>query len=138
MTRGRTTPDERGQSVTIFVLLVTAALILTAGLVVDGGQKVSAASRAEAAAAGAARAAANAAATQELAGNPSAGVAVQAATMFLAGDPGVDGSVSIGAGVVTVRTRATAPTIFLSVIGITEVESQGFAEANIVATGEVR
>ena len=138
MTRGRAGRDERGQSISVFVVLVTAALILTAGLVVDGGQKISASSRAEAAAAGAARAAVNAAATQELAGKASGGVAVQAAKVFLAGWPDVDGSVSIGAGVVTVETHATAPTVFLSVIGIGQVEARGFAEANIVATGEVR
>ena len=67
------TRDERGLTVSVFVLLVLAALVATAGLVVDGGQKVTAASRAEAAADGAARAAGNAAATQRLAGRDGAG-----------------------------------------------------------------
>ncbi len=74
--RAATTPrrlDERGQSVSVFVLLIMTALILTTGLVIDGGQKVRAASRAEAAAAGAARAAGNAAATQRLSGADPAG-----------------------------------------------------------------
>ena len=39
--------DERGQSVSVFVTVVFAALIMTAGLVIDGGQKITAASRAE-------------------------------------------------------------------------------------------
>ena len=52
--------DERGQSVSVFITVVFAALIMTAGLVIDGGQKIAAASRAETAAAGAARAATNA------------------------------------------------------------------------------
>lgn len=46
--------DERGQSVSVFVTVVFAAMIMTAGLVIDGGQKITAASRAETAAAGAA------------------------------------------------------------------------------------
>lgn len=130
--------NERGQSVSVFVILVAAALLVTAGLVVDGGQKISASSTAESAAAGAARAAGNAAATQALAGTSSTGVAVTAAKAFLAGEQGVSGSVSVSAGVVTVRTESTAATIFLSAIGIDQVTARGFAEANIVATGASR
>ena len=48
--------NERGLSMTPFVVVIMAALIMTAGLVIDGGQKVAAASRAETAAAGASRA----------------------------------------------------------------------------------
>ena len=64
----RTGSDERGQSVSVFITVVFAALIMTAGLVIDGGQKIAAASRAQTAAAGAARAATNAGVTQSLAG----------------------------------------------------------------------
>ena len=134
--RGRR--DERGQSVSLYVLTVTAALILTTGLVVDGGQKIAASSRAESAAAGAARAAANAAATQALAGRDSAGAGVLAAKAFLAGQPDVSGSVSVKGGVVSVRTRSTTSTIFLSALGIDEVAADGSAEANIAATGQTR
>lgn len=130
--------DERGQSVSVFVAVMTAALVITAGLVVDGGQKVAASSRAEGAAAGAARAAGNAAATQTLAGSNNTGSAVLAAKAFLNSQPGVTGTVSITAGVVTVRTKSTATTIFLSVIGIDSVTATGSAEANIVATGQTR
>jgi len=56
--------NERGQSISLFVLVIMSALITTTGLVIDGGQKVAATSRAESAAAGAGRAASNAAATQ--------------------------------------------------------------------------
>lgn len=118
--------------------MVSAALIMTAGLVIDGGQQVTAASRAESAAAGAARAAANAAATQELAGSSGAGDAVTAARAHLAGETGVTGTVSISAGVVSVRTHTSAPTLFLSAIGINEVSAAGSAEANLVATGQSR
>jgi hypothetical protein len=130
--------DERGQSVSVFVMGVLAAVILTAGLVIDGGQKVTAASRAEAAAAGAARAAGNAAATEELAGRDIAGSAVLAARNYLAGQPDVTGTVSVAAGVVRVSTSSSADTIFLSVIGIRRVSATGAAEANIVPSGKTR
>ena len=130
--------DERGLSISPFVAVIFAALIMTAGLVIDGGQKVAATSRAETAAAGASRAAGNAAATQELgAGNP-VGAAVAAARSYLAGQPGVTGSVSVSAGVIEVRTQATQPTIMLSVIGIHAVTGSGRAQASIVPTGEKR
>ena len=93
----RATPsrDERGLSVTPFVAVIFAALIMTVGLVVDGGQKVAAASRAETAAAGASRAAGNAAATQELGARDPVAAATLAARTYLAGQPGVTGSVTV-------------------------------------------
>ncbi len=130
--------DERGLTVSVFVLLVLAALVATAGLVIDGGQKVTAASQAEAAADGAARAAGNAAATQRLAGRDGAGTAVLAAKAYLAGQPGVTGSVRLSGGVVRVDTSAGAPTIFLSAVGIDEVTGTGSATASIVPTGQER
>ena len=130
--------NERGLSITPFVAVIFAALIMTAGLVIDGGQKVAAASRAETAAAGASRAAGNAAATQELGAGDPAGAAVAAARNYLAGQPGVIGSVTVSAGVVEVRTQATEPTILLSAIGIDAVTGAGRAQASIVPTGESR
>jgi hypothetical protein len=134
----RSDRDERGLTVSVFVLLLLAALVATAGLVIDGGQKVTAASRAEAAADGAARAAGNAAATQRLAGRDGAGAAVLAGKAYLAGEPGVIGSVSLAAGVVRVETSATEPTIFLSAVGVDAVTGTGSATAGIVPTGEDR
>jgi len=130
--------NERGQSISLFVLVIMAALIITTGLVIDGGQKVAATSRAESAAAGAGRAAGNAAATQQLGGADGASAAVVAAKTYLAGQPGVDGTVSISNGVVVVTTRANEPTIILSVIGISSVGGQGSARVNIVPTGDAR
>ncbi len=136
MTRRRR--DEHGQSISLFTLLIMGALILVAGLVIDGGQQVTAASRAESAAAGASRAAGNAAATRQLGGADPTGPAVLAAKAYLAGEPGVQGTVSISDGIVRVDTRASAPTLFLAVIGLGTVTGVGSAEANIVATGQVR
>jgi Putative Flp pilus-assembly TadE/G-like len=133
-----TARNERGQSISLFVLVIMSALIITTGLVIDGGQKVTATSRAESAAAGASRAAGNAAATQELGAGDAPSAAVLAAKTYLAGQPGVQGTVSITNGVVVVATSAQEPTIFLSVIGIGSIVGRGSARANIVATGASR
>ena len=130
--------DERGLSITPFVSVIFAALIMTVGLVVDGGQKVAAASRAETAAAGASRAAGNAAATQELGARDPVAAATLAARTYLAGQPGVCGSVTVSGGIVTVRTTATEPTIFLTMVGIDAVTGTGSAQAGIVPTGAIR
>jgi hypothetical protein len=130
--------DERGQSISLFVLVIMGALIMTAGLVIDGGQKVAATSRAESAAAGASRAAGNAAATQQLGGADPASAAVIAAKAYLAGQPGVTGTVSISNGIIVVTTTADEPTILLSIIGIASVSGEGSARANIVPTGDSR
>jgi hypothetical protein len=111
---------------------------MTAGLVIDGGQKVAATSRAESAAAGASRAAGNAAATQQLGGADPASAAVLAAKGYLAGQPGVEGTVSISNGIIVVTTTANEPTILLSIIGIASVSGEGSARANIVPTGDSR
>ena len=129
--------SERGQSISLFALVIMGALITTTGLVIDGGQKVAATSRAESAAAGASRSAGNAAATQQLGGANPAGAAVLAAKAYLAGQPGVVGRVSISNGVVQV-TSAQEPTILLSIIGIRSVTGEGSARANIVPTGNSR
>lgn len=132
------TRDERGLSISPFVAVLFAALIMTIGLVVDGGQKVAAASRAESAAAGASRAASNAAATQELGARDPVAAATLAARTYLAGQPGVTGQVTVADGAVTVTTRATEPTLFLSMIGIDAVTGTGSAQANLVPTGATR
>ncbi|WP_168207307.1 hypothetical protein [Microlunatus elymi] len=137
----RTWGDARGQALSVFVLVATAALILVAGLVVDGGQKAAAVSRAESVAAGAARAAADAGASGSFATGESSGLAGgsarSAARNYLAGaatgpGPQVGGSVQIRGGTVIVTTHATARTIFLSVIGIDSVTGTGEATARVV------
>lgn len=130
--------DERGLSVTLFGVMMISVLVMTAGLVIDGGQKVTATSRAGSAAAGASRAAGNAAATQQLAGRDAAGVAVLAARAYLAGQPGVRGSVSVADGIVSISTTATEPTIFMAAVGLTSVTGHGDAKANVVGSGQRR
>ncbi len=130
--------DERGLSISVMMIVIMGALIATAGLVIDGGQKLTATSRAETAAAGASRVAGNAAATEQLGGQNPAGSAVLAARAYLAGQPGVSGTVSVASGIVSITTSATEPTIFLNALGIESVTGRGHAEANVVATGERR
>lgn len=130
--------DERGLSISVMTIVIMGAMIAMAGLVIDGGQKLTATSRAETAAAGASRVAGNAAATEQLGGQNPAGAAVLAARAYLAGQPGVSGSVSVASGIVSITTTATEPTIFLNAIGIESVTGRGQAEANVVATGEQR
>ncbi len=132
VTRWRTGMDERGQSLSVFVLVVIGAMFLTAGLVIDGGQHAAAVSRAESVAAGAARAGGNAAATGAVVGAPGAAAAARAARAYLASSPGVSGTVALSNGRIVVSTRSEAATIFLSAIGIDHVTGTGRAEARIV------
>ena len=136
--RLRTTQDERGQAINLFVLVIMSAFIFPPGLGFAGGQTVPPTRRAVSAAAGAGRAAGNAAATQQLGDGDAASAAVLAAKTYLAGQPGVQGTISITNGVVVVTTSAQEPTIFLSVIGIGSIVGRGSARANIVATGASR
>jgi len=57
---------------------------------------------------------------------------LRAAQAFLAGQPDVSGDASVSNGVVTVHTRATERTLFLSLIGIDTVSATGTAQANAV------
>lgn len=133
--------DQRGQAISLYVLGVISALFVMAGLVVDGGQKAQAISRAESMAAGAARAAANAGAGSTVApgssGGLQTGAARQAAQDYLAastgdGQPAVTGSVTVTDSRVVVTTTTSAPTVFLSLIGIDRVDGTGAATAQVV------
>lgn len=119
-------------SLSVLVLLWIGAIILVAGLVVDGGQQVTAARRAESAAGGAARAAADAGGTYRLAGRTDPGAALAAARAFLTSTEGVTGRASVHAGIVRVETESSAPTIFLSVLGISRVQAAAAAEADLI------
>lgn len=130
--------DERGQSVSLFVTLVSAALIIVLGLVVDGGQQVRAARSCETAAAAAARAGADAVSKDVLSGERGdSSAALRAAQLSLASQPDVSGTATLGPGdrSVRVRTSATHSTYFLSLIGIDSVSATGSAQAELVVVG---
>ena len=127
----RTTRDERGQSLSVLVLVVMFALLLVAGLVVDGAAQSGAARRAEQAASEAARAAVDAGATDRAAGRtPPAATMTDAARAVLA-ERGVDGTVAMAGGRVRVETSTRVPTIFLGLVGITTLRAGGAAAAEL-------
>ena len=125
----------RGQSLTVFSVVIMAALIMTAGLVIDGGQKAAAVSRAESVAAAAARVGSEASAAGSVAGQVDSGTALAAAQSYLDSSVGVSGSVSILDGRVSVHTAVHIDTIFLSVIGIDELTGTGEASAELIGSG---
>ena len=125
--------SERGQSVSVFSLLVTGALILLAGLVIAGGQQAAAASSAEVAAADAARVGADAMGAHQLIGADGAVAGRLAAQNHLA-TAGVDGEVRIDQGRVYVHTTVRRPTLMLSIIRIDYVTGEGEAWAETFPT----
>lgn len=121
--------DERGQSLSALVAVVLIALFLVTGLVVDGGRQVAAARAAEAGAAQAARAASDHGATARASGVAPDLVAIRAAGQHVLQQRMLSGSVTVAGGEVRVTARATSPTVFLAVLGITTVSGTGEATA---------
>ena len=128
--------DERGASFSTFVTAFTFVLILTAGLVIDGGAQMAAARRATVTAGEVARAASDAAATRRLAGEDGTAAALAAAQQRAAAASGMKVTSEIHDGVVHVEVRTSAPTVFLSIIGIEALPAEGNAQADLFATGE--
>lgn len=125
----QTRRDQRGQSLSAFVVVVLTALFGVAGLVVDGGAKSAAKAEAESVAAHAARAAADASARYRATGSPIDVGAVQAAGAQVLADRDIDGEVLIVDGAVHVTTTTTSRTVFLSLIGINTLTATGDATA---------
>lgn len=125
--------DERGQSLSVLVLVVVTALLLVAGLVIDGGAQSTAARRAEQAASEAARAAIDAGAAARAAGRAAHVGAMVAAGRSVLTDRGVEGSVTVTAGRVRVETATRTETVFLGLIGIDALAATGSAEADLRA-----
>ena len=133
--RGGATRDDRG-SVSLFAVTAAAGMVILAGLAVDLGGQVHARQHAVDVAGQAARAAgqqlqpAPAIRGDVLRTDPQRAVA--AARSYLAAAD-VSGTVSLRGGTaVTVTTTASYPTVFLSIIGINELQVTGRAEARTV------
>ena len=128
--------SERG-AVTIFVSIAVVGLLAIAGLVVDGGAKVRAVQRADRLAAEAARAAGQAidlrAAMAGTAVRVDRRAALAAAERYLR-DAGAHGtaSVSTDGRSIAVTTTATAPTVFLGLVGVAEFAVEGHAEVSLI------
>lgn len=125
--------DDRG-SVSLLLVVMVAALFVSVGLVVDGGAKLRAVQQATAAAGEAARAATQQVdtGTVQLRGrahlNPVS--ARHAAQETLAG-AGVEGTVTVTDGQVHVDASVTRPTLFLGLLGLTQVTGHGSATADL-------
>lgn len=131
-------PDRDRGSVTVFLAITMVGLLVLLGLVADGGAKLRATERAAATAAEAARAGGQAldlpAAT---AGEPihvDRSAAANAARDYLTAT-GATGTVTVSDDrtQLTVTVTSTAPTVFLSLIGIQNLASTATAHAVLVA-----
>ncbi|GAB2486371.1 hypothetical protein GCM10027030_20590 [Luteococcus sediminum] len=122
--------DERGASLSALIATVMSAIFLTAGLVVDGSAQVQAHRRAEVAAARAVRQGSDATAARRLLGQDGTAEGLSAARAVLA-DEGVQGEVLVEQGRITARTHASAPTTFLSLLGIDALPATGSASAEL-------
>jgi hypothetical protein len=125
--------DQRGMSLSPFIVGILPALLIMIGLVVDGGAQAAAQRRAEGLAAAAARAAADDTAAARLAGGTvDIPHAIARAQAVIAERTGVDGDVTVVDGRVSVRTHISVPTVLLSLIGVNQLAAQGSAEAELV------
>ena len=133
--RRRATGDARGVSLSAFVAVVTLALLLMAGVVIDGGSQSAATRRCAQLAAQAARAASDAGALARAAGTDLDTGAMLVAGNAVIASSGLEGSVTISGDRVTARTSTSAPTIFLSLIGIAALPASGEATVVLQGTG---
>jgi Flp pilus assembly protein TadG len=121
----------------VFLAVAVTGLLVLAGLVVDGGGKVRAAQRADRVAAEAGRAAAQQLDVPgALAGQrPRVRVqpAVAAARRYLQ-DQQVSGAVSVSPDRrrITVQVTSTVRTVFLALIGVSELTAHGSAQVELV------
>lgn len=140
--RARTGPNRQASrddagSVTLFAVAAALALFLLAGLVVDGGAKIRGVQRADALAAEAARAGGQAivlpASIQGLPPRADPAAAAAEATAFLT-RRGVTGTATLtDAGrSLEVTVTTSSPTVFLSLIGISDLTVTGQATATLV------
>ena len=126
--------DERGASYSSMVAVVVVALLGVAGRVVDGGARATADRRAEQAASAAARAASDAGSTAAAGGRSGSPEAMAAAARRSLAASGVVGTVTVLPGVVRVETTVRTPTVFLGLVGVTELTASATADAELRAS----
>lgn len=131
------TPAERG-SVTLFVSITVAGLLVLVGLVVDGGGKVRAAQHASRVAAEAGRAAGQQIDVRAaIEGRPlrvDVPAAVEAARRYLRAAQ-VSGQVIVSSDRrrITVEVTTSERTVFLGLVGISELTAHGSADVELVS-----
>ncbi|MFT3874945.1 MAG: hypothetical protein QM708_00725 [Propioniciclava sp.] len=121
--------DERGTALSAMIAVLVVSLFAVVGLVVDGGAQSAARARAASGAVEAARAAVDAGATARASGAAPNVLAMVGEGRRALAERGLDGEVSVEAGVVHVHARTSAKTVFLSLIGIGELAASGEAAA---------
>lgn len=125
--------DESG-SITLTLVVMVTALLAAVGLVVDGGAKLRAVQQARAAAGEAARAATqqvNVAQVQAAGTARLDTAAARRAAQATLTEAGVEGSVTVASGRVSVTATVTRPTVFLSLVGIQSLSGTGAATADL-------
>ena len=123
-----------GGSITLTLVVMVTALLVAVGLVVDGGAKLRAVQQATAAAGEAARAAAqqvNVAQVQAAGSARLDAAAARRAAQDTLAEAGVEGSVTVTSGSVSVNATVTRPTVFLSLVGIGSLSGTGAASADL-------
>lgn len=123
--------NERGASVTALFAAVMVVLVMAVGLVVDGGAQTAAKSRAETVAAEAARAGSAANASASIQGG-SPDTSARAAAQRVLDARGMQGTITVSGGRITVTTQTSTPTTFLSLAGINQLSARGSASALLV------
>jgi len=132
--------ESGGGEITVFWAVVGFAMIIVAGFVVDGGAQIRAVQRAQFVAGEAARYGA-----QEVVGpaavrgegavvDPEAAQA--AAEYYLERMPDVDGTVTVVDGQVVVNTTCSKQTMFLGIIGRSQVSGTGYSEVDLVRAAQ--
>ncbi|MFJ4099875.1 pilus assembly protein TadG-related protein [Amycolatopsis japonica] len=128
---------ERG-SVSVWLVGLSIALIIAIGWAVDGSRKAQAHSEAMSVAEEAARAAGQALRVQALAAGQVADVnpqqAAAEAERYLAAT-GMAGTVVVQGNRIVVDTAVTRSTIFLGIIGVSELSVRGHGVADLVSDG---
>lgn len=123
-------------SVSLLVIALAFAMLLAIGLAVDGSRKSAATSDATSIAEEAARAGGQALRLDALATGGPAVVdpdrAIAEAQSYLAAS-GATGTVTVDGARITVQATITRPTIFLGLVGITEVTGNGRGAADLVS-----
>lgn len=121
-------------SVSLTLVVMVTALLVAVGLVVDGGAKLRAAQQATAVAGEAARAATqqvNVAQVQTAGTARLDTAAARRAARETLVEAGVDGTVTVATGQVSVTATVTRPTVFLSLLGVGSVTGTGAATADL-------
>lgn len=127
---------ERGVSLSVFFSTVIVALIAMVGFVVDGGRQSAANRECALVAAQAARSASDEGATARSAGAPpNTGAMLAAGDAVIAAHAPMAGRVHLEGQVVVAETRVVTDTVFLSLFGISSLQSDAVARVDLRRTG---